>query len=171
MAEAVLTANKVLVREKKKRDQLMQKGFGEKKEKELVLDLKEALYLLENKKLEVQDVKGEKVGFDEMWKYASRREKGFYNKFLVYADLRDRGFVVKTGFKFGFDFRVYPRGKKMGEAHTQWVVNVSTQDERIAMHELSRMVRLAGNIRATLLKAIVDSEDDINYYEVKRVTP
>ena len=171
MAEAVLTANKVLVKDKKKRDQLIQKGFGERKERELVLDLKEALYMLEKKKLKIENVKGEKFGFDELMNYASRREKGFYNSFLVYADLRDRGFVVKTGFKFGFDFRVYPRGKKMGEAHTKWVVHVSTQDERIARHELSRMVRLAGNIRATLLQAVVDSEDDINYYETSRITP
>ncbi len=78
---------------------------------------------------------------------------------------------MKTGFKFGFDFRVYPKGKLPGQAHTQWVVNAGTQDVRIGMPELSRLVRLAGNIRTMFLQAVVDSENDINYYTVDRVTP
>jgi len=169
--KALLTGNKVIVRVKSLKDSLIQKGFGEKKEKELILDLKEALVLSDKGTIEIEDAKGNAFDFDELLKYASGKEKNFYTKFLVYEDLRTRGFVVKTGFKFGFDFRVYPRGKKMGEAHTQWVVAAVTQDDKFTMPELSRMVRLSGNIRAKILLAVVDSEDDINYYEIDRITP
>ncbi len=168
---AVLISNKVIVEEKKLKDQLIQKGFGEKADRQLVLDLKEALFLLEKGKIALEDKEGKKVKEKELLKYASRKEKGFYKKFIVYRDLRDRGFCAKTGFKFGFDFRVYPRGKKPGEEHTYWAINVRTQDERISMIEFSRMVRLAGNLKTILLIAIVDSENDINYYEVGRITP
>ena len=161
----------MIVRVKSLKDSLIQKGFGEKKEKELVLDLKEALVLLDKEKIEVEDSKGNEFDFEALMKYASGKEKNFYTKFLVYEDLRTRGYVVKTGFKFGFDFRVYPRGKKMGEAHTQWVVAAVTQDDKFTMPEVSRMVRLSGNIRAKILLAVVDAEDDINYYEIDRVTP
>jgi len=167
----LLIANKVIVYDNELKSQLVQKGFGEKQETgELVLDLKEAVYLLEKKKIELGDKEGKNVSESELLKYAEKREAGFYKKSLVFRDLRERGFVVKTGFKFGFDFRVYPRGKKPGQAHSQWVVSVYTQDNRISMPELSRMVRLAGNIKTLLLQAVVDSENDINYYEIERVT-
>ena len=167
----LLAQNKVLVETKRIESQLQQKGFGERSEGEYVLDLFEAAYLLEKKKLKVKDKQGKKVSKKRLLAYASRREKNFLSKLAVYRDLRNRGFCTKTGFKFGFDFRVYPRGKKPGQAHTQWVVHVATQAERFSMTELSRMVRLSGNIRTQMLFAVVDSENDINYYRVERVTP
>ena len=166
---AYLAGNRVIITEKKVKDRLIEKGYGEKEEKVLVLSLFEALYLLEKGKLEVEDVKGKKLTEKDLIRKA--KEKLFYNKFVVFRDLRDRGFVVKTGFKFGFDFRVYPRGKKPGEEHTQWVINVSPQEARCSFPEFSRMVRMAGNLRTTLLQAIVDSENQVNYYEIKRITP
>ncbi|MBU0662427.1 MAG: tRNA-intron lyase [Candidatus Diapherotrites archaeon] len=179
---ALLVNNKTLVREKKIRDQLGQKAFGEKTDSGYVLDLCEALYLLGKKKIDVEaeetagkgknkKTKVKKLKFDELLALAGGAEKGFYQKYVVYADLRERGYCVKTGFKFGFDFRVYPRGMKPGQAHTQWVVNVSAQNEKYGMPELSRMVRLSGNLKALMLQAVVDAENDINYYEIKRITP
>lgn len=167
---AVLLENKVIVDDKRTRDQLIQKGFGEREEKELVLDLKEALYLLEKEKLEIKK-KNAKVSFKKLFELAESLEEKFYSNYLVFKDLRDRGFIVKTGLKFGFPFRVYPRGKKPGEEHTQWVIEVVTQDGKFSLHEISRMVRLAGNINTTLLFAVVDSENDINYYEIRRIVP
>lgn len=167
----ILLQNKVLVNTKRKQSQLQQKGFGERQEKEFVLDLKEALYLAEKGKIKLRDAKDKEIDEKELLKYAEKKEKGFYSKYIVYRDFRDRGYCIKTGFKFGFDFRVYPRGKKVGEEHTKWVVAVETQDARLTMPQLSRMVRLAGNLRAELLIAVVDSENDINYYPVKRIVP
>ncbi|AJF59683.1 MAG: tRNA-intron lyase [Candidatus Diapherotrites archaeon] len=168
---ALLAANKVLVEEKKVKDQLIQKGFGERDNSRLVLDLREALFLLEKDKIEIEDSNGEKVSFEELLKQAEKREKNFYNKFIVFRDVRDRGYVIKTGFKFGFDFRVYPRGKKPGEEHTQWVIHVALHDERLSMPELSRIVRLSGNLKTKALIAVVDAENDINYYSLERITP
>lgn len=167
---AKLIENKVIVEDKKTRDTLIQKGFGEKGEKQLTLDLKEALFLLENKKLEVKK-SGRNVSAKKLLELADSLEEQFYSKYLVFKDLRERGFVVKTGLKFGFPFRVYPRGKKVGEEHTQWVINVLSQDEQFTMPETSRMVRLAGNLNTILLLAVVDAEDDINYYEIRRIVP
>ena len=167
---AELIQNKVIVDEKKARDTLIQKGFGEKHGKELVLDLKEAIYLVEKEKIEVTHDK-KKAGARKLLAYASAREARFYSKYIVFRDLRDRGYCVKTGFKFGFEFRVYPRGKRPGQAHTERVVKVFTQDDRKGMIELSRMVRLAGNLRTECTFAVVDSENDINYYTIERITP
>ena len=101
--------------------------------------------------------------------FAEKKEKNFYAKFLVYKSFREQGYCPKTGFKFGADFRVYPKGKKPGKAHTKWVVNVVLQSKRISMTELNRMVRLSKNIRTELLLAVVDSENGINFYSVARI--
>ncbi len=167
---ALLSKNKVLVERKTERDRLHQKGFGEMKERKLVLDLFEALYLCEKGKIKIEDEKGKKASEKEIEKRGARI-KDFHSKYAVYYDLKEKGYCAKTGFKFGFDFRVYPKGKKVGEAHSQWVVGVSGEDTRISMTEISRMVRLAQNIRTTMLLAVVDSEDEVNYYEAKRIVP
>jgi len=169
---SILLDDKVMLRDKRLGDTLRQRGFGEAKDKELVLDLFEALYLVEKEKVHIEEVKGTKpISEEELVKYSSKKIKNFYIKYQVFRDLRERGFVVKTGFKFGFDFRVYPRGKKPGEAHSQWCINVTSQDDKYNFIEMSRMVRLASNLKTKLLNAVVDSENEINYYEVVRVTP
>lgn len=171
-ALCLLIGNKAITTDNELKSQLVQKGFGEKQETgELILDLKEALYLLEKKKITIAGKEGKNIPEKELLKHSEKKEARFYTKYIVYRDLRNMGYVVKTGFKFGFDFRVYPKGKKPGEAHTQWVVNAVTQDNRISMPELSRMVRLSGNIKTVMLQAVVDSENDINYYSIERVTP
>lgn len=168
---ALLIDDKVSLRDKKEGDRLRQRGFGEAKGRELVMDLFEGLYLLEKEKIAVEDPKGNSVSEEEFVKYGSKKIKDFYLKYQVFNDMRERGFVVKTGFKFGFDFRVYPRGKKPGQAHSQWCINVTSQQDKYNFIEMSRMVRLAGNLKTKLLNAVVDSENEINYYEVTRVTP
>ena len=82
--------------------------------------------------------------------------------------MRNRGYCVKTGFKFGFEFRVYPKGKLPGESHSKIVVCVLPQNKRISMVELNRMVRLAKALNTELILAVIDSEDEINYYKIER---
>lgn len=167
----LLLADKVLVKKNKDKSSLIPKAFGEKSKTDYVLDLIEAYYLMEKGKLGIEDKKGKTIEAEELLRIGQKKIKDFYKKFLVYQDLRDRGFVVKTGFKFGFDLRVYPKGKKPGEEHTQWVISVKGQNDRINFIELSRKVRLSGNIKTKLMFAVVDSENDINYYECVRATP
>lgn len=167
----LLTHNKVIVQGNKAKSQLIEKGYGEKKEGLLVLDLREALYLVEKGKIELKDEKDCEYNFEKLLKYAAAKESKFYTKYVVYKDLREKGYCPKTGFKFGFNFRIYPKGKNVGEAHTEFVVQVSTQDSSMTMPELSRMVRMSQTLNTELVVAVVDSEDDINYYKFERMTP
>jgi len=113
----------------------------------------------------------------ELYKIACSIDKRFSHRYRVYEDLRDRGLLVKTGFKFGCDFRCYERGvelkrgPKSQKEHTKWVVFCVPEDYTCSFQELSRAVRLAHNIRARMLWAIVDNEGDVTYYEVVRILP
>ncbi len=156
--------------------ELEESGYGKELGKELELSLAEAAYLLKKKKIEIVSGK-KKLKFKEFLKYAEEKERNFHARFIVYSDLRERGFVVKTGLKFGCDFRVYDRGvkikkgRKSSHEHTKWIVHAIPEEFTCSFPELSRAVRLAQNIRSEMIWAIVDSENDVTFFSIKRITP
>jgi tRNA-intron endonuclease len=178
MIEGELKENRVIVWDKNKFNELQESGFGKLLEDRSELSLVEAMFLIEKKKLKVR-LEGKKRGMKkkDFYDYAMETEKNFHARFIVYSDLRERGFVVKTGFKFGCDFRVYGRGVKIKKGpkapheHTKWVVHAIPEEFNCSFPELSRAVRLAQNIRTEMIWAIVDSENDVTYYSIKRITP
>ena len=169
--EGSLLENKVVVN--KGFDELEQRSYGKRIEDRLELALVEAAYLLEKKKLVIKKGKT-KMTFKAFLDHSLKLDKRFHERYIVYRDLRGRGLVVKTGFKFGCDFRVYQRGvlvkrgPKAPTEHTRWIVYCVPEDYTCSFQELSRAVRLAHSIRATMLWAIVDNEDDITFYEITR---
>ena len=96
------------------------------------------------------------------------------NNFLM----REKGYIIKSGFKFGTHFRVYDKGvnpyktgDKIKKEHTKYNVHAVLENDVFAYYEVSRYVRLSHNIRSTALMGIVDSEGDVTYYTVQRIKP
>lgn len=159
-------------------------GYGkplpEEKPDRLELELVEAAYLLEKGKLKVfvkEAKKKQALKFEDVMKAGAESTTQFHSQFMVFRDLRDRGYVVKTGFKFGAHFRVYERGVKLvagpksPHEHTKFVVHCVPEEAAFSLPEMSRAVRLAHNIRATFVWAVVDKEGEPTYYEIQRLTP
>ena len=164
MIKGELVEQRVFILEKSEDvEKLVEAGYGKELEDKLELALVEAMYLVNKDKLEV--------------KKDDKKMSNFHAKLIVYSDLRERGFVVKTGFKFGCDFRVYERGVKVKKGpkesheHTKWVVHAIPEEFNCSFPELSRAVRLAQNIRTEMIWAVIDSENDATYYSIKRITP
>jgi len=167
MAAGILSGTKVLVGDSDLKSQLNERGFGELEDRALVLSMIEALYLVETKKLEV--IKGkDALEYEDMVRLGSEHEKEFYNKYLVYKDLRERGLTVRTGLKFGTDFRLYDRGEKVGKGHSKYLVHVVPEEYTCSFPEMARALRLAKNVNKDMIYAIVDGEGDITYYLVDR---
>ena len=57
-------------------------------------------------------------------KKAKKCEPNFWIRYIVFKEIRNRGYIIKTALKFGADFRIYDRGVKPGEDHARWVVLV-----------------------------------------------
>jgi len=172
----LLTEEKITVTDQELKKELQEKGYGEKTHEEeisdLVLSPEETLYLKEKRKdFKVKDPEGKELTKKELKKQFTTRNDEFPRKYAVYRDLRDRGFCVKTGFKFGSHFRVYKRGEKPGDGHAKWLVHAVPEEYECSFPELSRSVRLAQNVKKTMMYAIVDKEQDITYYKIKRITP
>lgn len=158
-------------------DKIYEPGYyGKIIDNRLELALVEACLLLKRGRIRVfKD--GKQLSFQELYDIAVSLDKRFPHRYRVYEDLRERGLLVRTGFKFGCDFRVYERGvqlkkgPKSAREHTKWIVFAVPEDFTCSFQELSRAVRLAHNIRARMLWAIVDNEGDCTYYQITRHKP
>lgn len=140
---------------------------------ELHLSPSEALHLIDREEIEVYD-QDEKLSREELYDSFREVDEEFDYKYAVYSDLRERGLIVKSGFKFGSHFRVYERGvnpytsgEKKQSQHTKYVVHAVPENHTMSFQEMSRAVRLAQNIRASMLWGVVDSESGVTYYEVE----
>src|SRR5712692_7733732 len=77
----------------------------------LLLDLMEGLYLLEHNRIKVIDGKSKNpIGKSTLLRAAKYTYRGFTPAYQVYKDLRNKGYVVTPGIKFGADFAVYEHG-------------------------------------------------------------
>ena len=172
--KAELAEEKVIVWDKEGAKNIFDSGwYGELFEDRLELALVEAMLLLERKKIEITKGKKKKISFKDFHDYCLKIDPRFKIRYTVYRDLRERGLPVRTGFKFGCDFRVYERGvtpikkgPKAAHEHTKWIVFTVSEDYNCSFQELSRAVRLAHNIRANMLWAVVDNENDVTYYSI-----
>ncbi len=150
--------------------------YGKYLNNRLEVSLVEACLLLKRGRIRVLD-NGRQMTFQELYDKSVQLDKRFPERYRVYEDLRERGLLVRTGFKFGCDFRVYERGvqlkkgPKSSKEHTKWIVFAVPEDYTMSFQELSRSVRLAHNIRARMLWAIVDNEGDCTYYIIQRMKP
>lgn len=146
------------------------KRYGEQKSGKIVYSIYEALYLLDTNKLILQH-KNKKLSFESLMKKAEKQDKKAWIKYLVFKDMRQRGYIIKTALKFGADFRVYERGKFPGQEHAKWILYPVSENQSLTWHEFSAKQRVAHSTKKNLLIAVVDEEEDITYYEISWIRP
>ena len=163
-----LSGNLVIIREGNIAKIHEKSYYGNMTEDGLQLSIIEALYLMEKGKLEVKLDSGD-LSIESLFKII--RKQGSFTNYIVYRDLRNRGYIVKTGFKYGSEFRLYERGKSPGDGHSNYLVKVANENSEFLMSDLSSYVRVAHGVNKKLLFAVVDDENDITYYNVEWTRP
>ncbi|HTY43988.1 MAG TPA: tRNA-intron lyase [Patescibacteria group bacterium] len=140
--------------------------FGTSIGEKVQYSLPEALFLLEKGKMEILS-KTKKISRNELMNKLQRIDRKIHTKYLVFKDLREKGYIVKTALKFGAEFRVYGKGAKPGKKHAKWVVFTENESGKLSWHEFAAKNRVAHSTQKNLLLAIVDEEGEVSYYEVK----
>lgn len=128
----------------------------------LELSVLEAYYLAEKGRIIVLDEDGKQLSLEELRKHASRVYEMFDQKYRVYRDLRDRGYIVRPGIKFGADFAVYKYGP--GIDHAPFLVHVLPNVAEINAIEIVRAGRLAQSVRKKFIIATIEEENKVRYY-------
>ena len=137
-----------------------QSGYGrpEKDGSQLRLAPVEALYLIHRNRIEIP-------GFDfDRLLSAFTTEPNFLRSYLVYRDLRERGYAVQTG---PHDFRVFRRGERPGTGQSKYMVRVLSERDMIDFGVLVREFSASAHMRKQHVLAVVDDENELTYYEIK----
>jgi tRNA-intron endonuclease len=118
----------------------------------LVLDLIEGCYLVEKNKLQVFDINGKPVRFAKIKRICKEQYVDFDSDYLVYYDLREKGYIVTPGIKFGCDFAVYEQGP--GIDHAPYLVQVLRGTDDFAATDIVLAGRLATTVKKQFILAI-----------------
>ena len=158
----LLEDNRLIVWDHRQGNRLYEDGFygkplGIAKPKEefmqpLVLDAVEGLYLMHKKKVSVSDIQGSKITYTDLIDRLSREIEGFEAKYRVYGELREKGYVVTPGIKYGCDFAVYEHGP--GLDHAPYVMQVHGSEEPLDAAEIVKSGRLAATVRKSFIKSV-----------------
>lgn len=166
---AVMLQNRLIVFDKKLSDRLLQKEFFGKPFGEILqLSFVEGLYLLKRNVLEIQTTDGKPLSEKECIHLMQKFQPDIVQRLMVFTDLKQKGLLVKTGFKFGAHFRAY--SKQPEATHAEYLIHVINKGFTSIWAEISRAVRLAHSVNKEFIFACID-ESTIDYIRVGRLRP
>ena len=157
---------KIVIDETKFQDELRTKGFGEKEDAEYVLKPYEALYLLHTKRLAFKNKP--ELAFEPLLEYLLKHDRNIMTKFLVYRDLRGRGYIAKEGFGFGNDFRVYERGE-YEKKPAKYVIFGINEGTNMAAKDLGGAVDQIEKMGKEAVVAVIERRGEVIYYKASKM--
>ena len=89
-------------------------------------------------------------------------------KFLIYRDLKTRGYTVKDGFGFGSDFRVYERGQ-FGEKAAKYLVFGLNEGKQEKIGQLQKKIEQITQMGKEPIIAVIERRGEIIYYKMSKM--
>jgi tRNA-intron endonuclease, archaea type len=167
LVEGELVKDQTLISKKEMQQALEQKGFGEITKKKFYLKPFECLYLLYCEKLKLKQ--GKKIlDFYSLMKTCQKFDSDILTKFLVYRDLRNRGYIVKDGFGFGSDFRVYERGH-FGEKGAKYLIFGMNEGTQEKIGQLQKKIEQITQMGKEPIIAVIERRGEIIYYKISKI--
>lgn len=154
----------VVVNEQSNIDALSSRGYGTLESKVFTLTFYEALYLLDKCMLEIKE-DGKRVDFQSLLHcYEAQNENAWVN-YLVYRDLRSRGYVVREGFGGGIDFRIYERGT-YGKDTAPYLIMVTQEGKPLPVNDLADTLDKCKSQKKELILAVTNRRGEVVHYSV-----
>jgi len=165
--EGELVSDQTQISNKEMIHELELKGYGELEDGKFFLKFFESLYLLYSEKLILK--KGKKrIDFDSLLSICKKQDSESLTKFLIYRDLRNRGYVVKDGFGFGSDFRVYERGH-FGEKGAKFLIFGLNEGQQEKMGNLQKKIEEITQMGKEPIIAVIERRGEVIYYKINRM--
>jgi tRNA-intron endonuclease len=136
----------------------------------LSLDRFDSVYLCEMGRVDAADARGRSVPWVRVFRRAARGDPSFGIRYLVYRDLRQRGYVVRTS-PPPVAFTVLPRGGVLNKTPSRFWVEALSERAPFDLRRLFELAERAQSAKKLLLLALVDEESDLTYYRVRRTHP
>jgi tRNA-intron endonuclease len=175
--EGVIEDNKVIISDKEGIEDFYQTSYIGTLEKNkegqeiIILEPMEVLLLCERRRIllwEDNDKNKVQYDFEKLLEYFTQYDDRLWNKYIIYMDLRKRGYIVRTGYGDGIDFRVFKRGANFEEDSAKYLIYPVYEGTPIELKDLDRISRVAMSSRKDLIVATVDRLSKPIYYSVKK---
>lgn len=137
----------------------------------LYLDALEVLLLTERRRLLLwkdNDKEKELYDFEGLLTHFTQFDDRLWQKYIIYMDLRKRGYIVRVGYGDGIDFRVYKRGANFKEDSAKYLIFPVFEGSSIELRNLDLISRVAMSSRKDLIIATVDRLSKATYYSVRK---
>jgi tRNA-intron endonuclease len=145
------------------------RGYGVPEDDKLRLTFYESLFLLSKGAIEVEDKEtGKKLVFQELLKRFRLVDKDAWVRYLIYRDLRSRGYVAREGFGLGIDFRLYERGDYGRETAKHLIFGIQ-EGQPVSIEKLARTQRYVQNLKKNLILAVINRRGEIVYYSLSEL--
>jgi tRNA-intron endonuclease len=139
--------------------ELRERGFGDVRKRKLVLSPFEAFYLLEKGRIKISDTKTAKpVELHDIVNKLSRGKAEIWIKYLIYRDLRDRGYLVRES--KDADFEIHGKGA------LRRLVAIIYEGAEASLEKLGNYLKVATKEKKELILAVIDRRTDIVYYSL-----
>lgn len=134
----------------------------------LEIDLIEGVFLLEENKIKVYE-KGNEIKFKDLVKKSSLFITNFEIKYIVFRDLRKKGYIVKINHEEDFNFKFSIQTNNSLKYNENYLIKVFSESDILDLNHINLLIKKAKNENSLLWFSIVDEEGDITYYEVSYV--
>ena len=137
----------------------------------LILEPLEVLLLCERNRILLyknNESKSDLYDFEGLLTYFSKFDDKLWRKYIIYMDLRKRGYIVRTGYGEGIDFLVYKRGADFEKDSAKFLIYPVFEGLPIDLRDLDKMSRVAMSSRKELIIATCDRLSKPIYYSVKK---
>jgi tRNA-intron endonuclease len=140
-------------------------------ESRLILNSVEVLLLFERNRIQIyhnNDISEKQYNFEEILTYFTQYDDNLWQKYIIYMDLRKRGYIVRTGYGEGIEFRVYKRGADFEKDSAKYLIYPVFEGNPIELRDLDKISRVALGSRKDLIVATVDRLSKAIYYSVNK---
>ncbi len=171
-ANAVYDNLTILVPSNGEADCLLQDGYGHTDEKRrYILEPYEALYLVEKERLTIIEEKEKKfLSFQEILTRELVNDALLWTRYIIYRDIRGRGFVAVSTVKNGVSFKVYERGAYPKKAPSYELYTLVEGMPETLGHIEEMLIETRNSDRALKL-AVIDRRGEVVYYSLDRFDP
>jgi tRNA-intron endonuclease len=160
--EAQFRNGRVYIPEGDRLMELLDRGFGTRRDKRLELSPYETFFLTEKGRIRVIDKRsGSAMSLHNLVANLSMGKQEVWIRYLVYRDLRDRGYIVREANRV--DFEIYGKGSE------RRLLSIVYEGREANLQDLTTLIRYAAKQRKELILAVIDRRTDLVYYSIGEV--
>ena len=89
-------------------------------------------------------------------------------KFLIYRDIRNRGYIVKKGFGFGSDFLVYEKGQ-FGQKGAKYLIFALDEGTQEKIGRIQKNIDAITKMGKKPIIAVIERRGEVIYYKISKI--